>query len=63
MYCLSSYMTEIQLLENLESKDVKNNLNIEKIAFIVVQIKFLTMHITNKKWFWYIYHRKFTKYL
>ncbi len=44
-------MTEIQLLENLESKDVKNNLNIEKIAFIVVQIKFLTMHITNKKWF------------
>ncbi len=44
-------MTEIQLLENLESKDAKNYLNIEKIAFIVVQIKFLTMHITIKKWF------------
>ncbi len=42
----------------------KKNLNIEKIAFKVVQIKFLAMHITtcyNK--FWYIYSRKFTKYL
>ncbi len=33
-------MTEIQLFENLES---------EKIAFKVVQMKFLAMHITNQK--------------
>ncbi len=28
---------------------MKKNLNTEKIAFKVVQIKFLTMHITNQK--------------
>ncbi len=28
---------------------VQKNLNIEKIAFKVVQMKFLTMHITNHK--------------
>ncbi len=28
---------------------IKKNLNIEKIAFKVVQIKFLAMHITNQK--------------
>ncbi len=33
--------------ENLESKGA--NLNIEKIIFKVVQIKFLAMHITNQK--------------
>ncbi len=27
----------------------KKNLNIEKIIFKVVQVKFLTMHITNQK--------------
>ncbi len=27
----------------------KTNQNIEKITFIVVQMKFLTMHITNQK--------------
>ncbi len=27
----------------------QNNLNIEKIIFKVVQIKFLAMHITNQK--------------
>ncbi len=43
---------------------VQKNLNIEKIAFKVVQMKFLAMHITNQKLqFWYIYSRKFTKYL
>ncbi len=43
---------------------VQKNLNIEKIIFKVVQIKFLAMHITNQKMkFWYIYGRKFTKYL
>ncbi len=41
----------------------KKNLNIAKIDFKVVQIKFLAMHITNHKInFWYIYGRKFTKY-
>ncbi len=33
---------------NLESEGAKN-LNIEKIIFKVVQIKFLAMHITNQK--------------
>ncbi len=28
---------------------VQNNLNIEKITFKVVQMKFLAMHITNQK--------------
>ncbi len=43
---------------------MQKNLNIEKIALKVVQIKFLAMHITNKKnMFVYIYGKKFTKYL
>ncbi len=42
------YLAEIQLLENLESEGVKN-LNIEKTAFKILQIKFLSMHITNQK--------------
>ncbi len=29
---------------------VQENLNIEKIAFKVVQMKFSAMHITNQKW-------------
>ncbi len=36
------------IFENLESEGAKN-LNIEKIIFKVVQIKFLAMHITNQK--------------
>ncbi len=35
--------------ENLQSESAKKNLNIEKIGFTVVQLKFLAMHITNKK--------------
>ncbi len=42
-------MAEIQLYEYLESEGAKNE-NIEKIAFKVVQIKSLEMHITNQKW-------------
>ncbi len=38
----------MQLFENLESEEAKN-LNIEKIIFKVVQMKFLAMHITNQK--------------
>ncbi len=44
-------MAEIQLFENLESESAtkqKSKYN-EKLAFKVVQIKFLAMHITNKK--------------
>ncbi len=29
---------------------VQKNLNIEKIAFKIAQMKFLAMHITNQKW-------------
>ncbi len=47
---IGQYLAEIQLFENLESKGAKKNLNIEKIAFKVVQVKFLAMHITNQKW-------------
>ncbi len=35
------------IFENLESEGAKN-LNIEKIIFKVVQMKFLAMHITNQ---------------
>ncbi len=34
---------------NICNLRVQINLNIEKITFKVVQIKFLTMHITNQK--------------
>ncbi len=40
------YLAEIQLFENLR---VQKNLNIEKIIFKVVQMKFLAMHIINQK--------------
>jgi len=36
------------IFENLESEGAKN-LNIEKIIFKVVQMKFSAMHITNQK--------------
>ncbi len=38
----------MQLIENLESECAKS-LYTEKITFKNVQIKFLAMHITNKK--------------
>jgi len=45
---IGQYLAEIQIFENLESEDAKNeNVNIEKIAFKVVQMKFIAMHITN----------------
>ncbi len=34
---------------NLASEGAKN-LNIEKISFKFIQMKFLAMHITNQKW-------------
>ncbi len=42
---IGQYLAEIQLFEN----GSKKNLNIEKIIFKVVQMKFLAMHITNQK--------------
>ncbi len=45
---IGQYLAEIQLFENLESEGAKN-LNIGKITFKVVQMKFLAMHITNQK--------------
>ncbi len=35
--------------------DLQKNLNIEKIAYEVVQMKFLAMLITNQKWSFYIF--------
>ncbi len=49
MVRIGQYLAEIQLFDNLKSEGEKN-LNIEKIAFKVVQMKFLAMHITNQKW-------------
>jgi len=48
MCVIGQYLAEIKLLENLESEGAKNE-NAEKIAFKVVQMKFLAIHITNKK--------------
>ncbi len=42
---IGQYLAEIQLFENLNLR-VPKNLN---IAFKAVQMKFLAMHITNKK--------------
>ncbi len=45
---LGQYLAEIQLFENLESEGEQNQ-NIEKIAFKIVKMKFLAMHIANQK--------------
>ncbi len=50
-------LDNIQLFENLESEDLKKNLNTEKITFKVLQIKSLTMHDTNLKKYVLIYLR------
>ncbi len=46
---IGQYLVEIQLFENLESEGEKKYQNIEKIAFKVVQVKSLAMHIANQK--------------
>ncbi len=48
-FVIGQYLADIQLFEDMESEGAKKNLNIEKIAFKVVQMKFLAMHITNQK--------------
>ncbi len=45
---IGQYLANIQLLENLESEGAKQNLNIEKITFKVVQMKFLAMHMSDQ---------------
>ncbi len=45
---MGQYLAEIQLFENLESEGAKKSKYWE-IAFKVVQMKFLAMHITNQK--------------
>ncbi len=45
---IRQYLAEIQLFDNLESEGAKNKY-IEKIAFKVVQIMLLAMHITYQK--------------
>ncbi len=55
---IGQYLAEIQLFEICNLR-VQKNPNTEKITFKVVQIKFLAMHITNKKLRFYT----FTKYL
>ncbi len=37
------------MIGKYENLSVQKNLNIEKIIFKVVQMKFLAMHITNQK--------------
>ncbi len=46
---IGQYLAEKQLFENLESEGANKYINIEKIAFKVVQRKFLAMHMTNQK--------------
>ncbi len=45
---IGQYLVEIQLFK-IWNLRVQKNQNIEKIAFKVVQRKFLAMHITNQK--------------
>ncbi len=45
---IGQYLAEINYLNIWNLKIIKTQ-NIEKITFKVVQMKFLAMHITNKK--------------
>ncbi len=45
---IGQYLAGIQLFE-IWNLRVQKNLNIEKIAFEAVRMKFLAMHITNQK--------------
>ncbi len=58
MYGLLGKYFEIQLFENLESEGAKKNRNIEKITFKIGNAYYFT-----KIKLWYIYGKKFTKYL
>ncbi len=45
---IGQYLAEIQLFE-IWNLRMQKNLNIQKIIFKVIQMKFLAMHITNQK--------------
>ncbi len=45
---IGQYLAEIHILK-IWNLRVQKKLNIEKITFKVVQMKFLAMHITNQK--------------
>ncbi len=47
-FMIGQYLAKMQL-KKIWNLRVQKNLNIEKIAFKVVQMKFLAMHITNQK--------------
>ncbi len=50
VFMIGQYLSEIQLFENLECEGAKKKKKkIEKIAFKVVQMNFLAMHIINQK--------------
>ncbi len=49
MVCLDNIWLRYNYLKICNLRE-QINLNIEKITFKVVQIKFLAMHITNQKW-------------
>ncbi len=47
---IGQYLAEIQLFKNLESEDAKKlKINIENIAFKIVQMKSWAMHINKQK--------------
>ncbi len=58
---IGQYLAEIHYLK-IWNLRVHKNLNLEKIAFKVVQMKCLVIHITKQNKFLYICSRKFTKY-
>ncbi len=47
-FTIGQYLAEIQLFEYLESESAKKSKYLEK-SHLVVQMKFLAMHITNQK--------------
>ncbi len=51
---IRQYLAEIQLFKNLESESAKKRY-METIAFKVVQMKSLAMHITNQKLSFYVF--------
>ncbi len=59
---IGQYLAEIQLFENRESEG-KKILNIEKILFKAVLVKFLAIHITNQNLSFDNYVSKCTKYV
>ncbi len=49
VYFSTSFKKKLRFIQYLAEIQLFENLNIEKIIFKVVQMKFLAMHITNQK--------------